>query len=83
MTGRRATEHWTPRPTNAKPLNEKYLRLAAGVDNYKQTHSAIQQEQIKFGNEQILRTALWSTTSGGHPSRPRELEPLMPLTEWN
>jgi molecular chaperone GrpE len=41
-----------------KGLNEKYLRLAAEFDNYKRLAQRDQREQIKFGNEQILRELL-------------------------
>lgn len=39
-------------------LNEKYLRLAAEFDNYKRLAQRDQREQIKFGNEQILKELL-------------------------
>ena len=39
-------------------LNEKYLRLAAEFDNYKRLAQRDQRDQIKFGNEQILRELL-------------------------
>src|SRR5574338_1126344 len=41
-----------------KGLNEKYLRLAAEFDNYKRLAQRDQREQIKFGNEQILKELL-------------------------
>ena len=41
-----------------KALNEKYLRLAAEFDNYKRLAQRDQAEQIKFGNEQILKELL-------------------------
>ena len=41
-----------------KALNEKYLRLAAEFDNYKRLAQRDQREQIKFGNEQILKELL-------------------------
>lgn len=41
-----------------KAANEKYLRLAAEFDNYKRLAQRDQREQIKFGNEQILKELL-------------------------
>lgn len=41
-----------------KAANEKYLRLAAEFDNYKRLTQRDQREQIKFGNEQILKELL-------------------------
>ncbi len=41
-----------------KSLNEKYLRLAAEFDNYKRLAQRDQRDQIKFGNEQILKELL-------------------------
>lgn len=41
-----------------KGLNERYLRLAAEFDNYKRLAQRDQREQVKFGNEQILRELL-------------------------
>ena len=41
-----------------KALNEKYLRLAAEFDNYKRLAQRDQRDQIKFGNEQILKELL-------------------------
>ncbi|MET0515260.1 MAG: nucleotide exchange factor GrpE [Nitrospiraceae bacterium] len=39
-------------------LNDKYLRLAAEFDNFKRLAQRDQRDQIKFGNEQILRELL-------------------------
>lgn len=39
-------------------LNEKYLRLAAEFDNFKRLTQRDQRDQVKFGNEQILRELL-------------------------
>ncbi|MEK6632948.1 MAG: nucleotide exchange factor GrpE [Nitrospirota bacterium] len=39
-------------------LNEKYLRLAAEFENYKRLAQRDQREQIKFGNEQLLKELL-------------------------
>lgn len=41
-----------------RALNEKYLRLAAEFDNYKRLAQRDQRDQIKFGNEQILKELL-------------------------
>lgn len=39
-------------------LNEKYLRLAAEFENYKRLAQRDQRDQIKFGNEQLLKELL-------------------------
>ena len=39
-------------------LNDKYLRLAAEFDNYKRLSQRDQRDQIRFGNEQILKELL-------------------------
>ncbi|MBI3356341.1 MAG: nucleotide exchange factor GrpE [Nitrospirae bacterium] len=41
-----------------KILNDKYLRLAAEFENYKRLTLRDQREQIKFGNEQLLKELL-------------------------
>jgi len=41
-----------------KALNDKYLRHAAEFDNYKRLAQRDQREQIKFGNEQLLKELL-------------------------
>jgi molecular chaperone GrpE len=41
-----------------KALNEKYLRQAAEFENYKRLAQRDQREQIKFGNEQLLKELL-------------------------
>src|SRR5215510_3005578 len=41
-----------------KALNDKYLRQAAEFENYKRLAQRDQREQIKFGNEQLLRELL-------------------------
>ncbi|MBU6433741.1 MAG: nucleotide exchange factor GrpE [Nitrospirae bacterium] len=41
-----------------KELNDKYLRLAAEFDNYKRLAQRDQRDQIRFGNEQLLRELL-------------------------
>lgn len=39
-------------------LNDKYLRLAAEFENYKRMAQRDQRDQIKFGNEQLLKELL-------------------------
>ncbi|OQW30033.1 MAG: hypothetical protein A4E19_10760 [Nitrospira sp. SG-bin1] len=39
-------------------LNDKYLRLAAEFENYKRLIQRDQREQIRFGNEQLLKELL-------------------------
>jgi molecular chaperone GrpE len=41
-----------------KNAHDKYLRLAAEFDNYKRLSQRDQRDQIKFGNEQILKELL-------------------------
>ncbi len=41
-----------------KALNDKYLRQAAEFDNYKRLAQRDQREQIRFGNEQLLKELL-------------------------
>ncbi|NGZ08600.1 MAG: nucleotide exchange factor GrpE [Nitrospira sp. LK70] len=41
-----------------KALNDKYLRLAAEFENYKRLTQRDQREQIRFGNEQLLKELL-------------------------
>lgn len=41
-----------------KSLNDKYLRQAAEFDNYKRLAQRDQRDQIKFGNEQLLKELL-------------------------
>jgi molecular chaperone GrpE len=41
-----------------KELNDKYLRLAAEFDNYKRLMQRDQRDQMRFGNEQLLRELL-------------------------
>ncbi|WP_447598028.1 nucleotide exchange factor GrpE [Nitrospira sp. Nam80] len=41
-----------------KNAHDKYLRLAAEFDNYKRLAQRDQRDQIKFGNEQILKELL-------------------------
>ena len=42
----------------SKELNDKYLRLAAEFDNYKRLSQRDQRDQIRFGNEQLLKELL-------------------------
>lgn len=42
----------------AKGLNDKYLRLAAEFDNYKRLIQRDQRDQIRFGNEPLLKELL-------------------------
>ena len=41
-----------------KGLNDKFLRLAAEFDNYKRLAQRDQRDQIRFGNEQLLKELL-------------------------
>lgn len=41
-----------------KSLNDKYLRLAAEFDNYKRLTQRDQRDQIRFGNEHLLKELL-------------------------
>ena len=41
-----------------KVLSDKYLRLAAEFDNYKRLAQRDQRDQIRFGNEQLLKELL-------------------------
>ena len=41
-----------------KSLNDKYLRLAAEFDNYKRLAQRELRDQIRFGNEQLLKELL-------------------------
>src|SRR5215813_1320673 len=41
-----------------KALNNKYLRLAAEFENYKRLTQRDQRDQIRFGNEQLLKELL-------------------------
>jgi molecular chaperone GrpE len=41
-----------------KSLNDKYLRLAAEFDNFKRLAQRDQRDQIRFGNEQLLKELL-------------------------
>ena len=41
-----------------KALNDKFLRLAAEFENYKRLSQRDQRDQVRFGNEQILKELL-------------------------
>ncbi len=41
-----------------KALNDKYMRLAAEFENYKRLAQRDQRDQVRFGNEQILKEVL-------------------------
>jgi molecular chaperone GrpE len=41
-----------------KALNDKYVRLAAEFENYKRLSQRDQRDQIRYGNEQILKELL-------------------------
>ncbi len=41
-----------------KALNEKYLRLAAEFENYKRLSQRDQRDQVRYGNEQLLKELL-------------------------
>ena len=46
------------RDEELKSLNDKYLRLAAEFDNYKRLAQRDQRDQIRFGNELLLKELL-------------------------
>lgn len=48
----------TVRAEDYQSLNDKYLRLAAEFDNYKRLSQRDQRDQIRFGNEQLLKELL-------------------------
>ena len=53
-----SSEAQTAKDEELKSLNDKYLRLAAEFDNYKRLAQRDQRDQIRFGNEQLLRELL-------------------------
>lgn len=53
-----AREELAVKMEELKALNDKYLRQAAEFDNYKRLAQRDQREQIKFGNEQLLKELL-------------------------
>jgi molecular chaperone GrpE len=48
----------TAKAEEAKSLNDKYLRLAAEFDNYKRLIQRDQRDQLRFGNESLLKELL-------------------------
>ena len=53
-----AQEELVSKTEECKALNDKYLRLAAEFENYKRLTQRDQREQIRFGNEQLLKELL-------------------------
>lgn len=51
-------EEPTVKTEEYQSLNNKYLRLAAEFDNYKRLSQRDQRDQIRFGNEQLLKELL-------------------------
>jgi molecular chaperone GrpE len=51
-------EESTAKAEEYQSLNDKYLRLAAEFDNYKRLSQRDQRDQIRFGNEQLLKELL-------------------------
>jgi molecular chaperone GrpE len=56
--GSSAQEELAGKAEECKALNDKYLRLAAEFENYKRLTQRDQREQIRFGNEQLLKELL-------------------------
>jgi molecular chaperone GrpE len=57
-TGPSVQDELASKTEECTALNNKYLRLAAEFENYKRLAQRDQREQIKFGNEQILKELL-------------------------
>jgi molecular chaperone GrpE len=67
----------TTKTEEYKELNDKYLRLAAEFDNFKRLAQRDQRDQIRFGNEQLLKEllpvvdnlerAIMASRNGGSP----------------
>jgi molecular chaperone GrpE len=57
-TGSSAQDELASKTEECTALNDKYLRLAAEFENYKRLIQRDQREQIRFGNEQILKELL-------------------------
>lgn len=53
-----AADELAAKAEELKSLNNKYLRLAAEFDNYKRLAQRDQRDQIRFGNEQLLKELL-------------------------
>ncbi len=52
------SEGSSPKDDELKSLSDKYLRLAAEFDNYTRLAQRDQRDQIRFGNEQLLKELL-------------------------
>jgi len=48
----------TLKAEECKSLNDKYMRLAAEFENYKRLSQRDQRDQVRYGNEQILKELL-------------------------
>src|SRR5215216_4879738 len=48
----------TLKAEECKALNDKYMRLAAEFENYKRLSQRDQRDQVRYGNEQILKELL-------------------------
>ena len=57
-TGPSVQDELTSKSEECKAINDKYLRLAAEFENYKRLTQRDQREQIRFGNEQLLKELL-------------------------
>lgn len=57
-TASRHADELAAKVEECQVLNDKYLRLAAEFDNYKRLTQRDQREQIKFGNEQLIKELL-------------------------
>jgi len=57
-TGSSVQAELTSKAEECKAINDKYLRLAAEFENYKRLTQRDQREQIRFGNEQLLKELL-------------------------
>jgi molecular chaperone GrpE len=57
-TGPSVQYELTSKSEECKAINDKYLRLAAEFENYKRLTQRDQREQIRFGNEQLLKELL-------------------------
>ena len=56
--GSSVQDELTRKTEECKAINDKYLRLAAEFENYKRLTQRDQREQIRFGNEQLLKELL-------------------------
>jgi molecular chaperone GrpE len=48
----------TAKDRECKALNDKYIRLAAEFENYKRLSLRDQREQVRYGNEQLVKELL-------------------------